>query len=512
MRTTAGSRSFERGQEYAAHGRVKKLRTTDSTAQATVHGSHPYQVRLWVEGGEAAFSCSCPVGSEGHFCKHAVAVALLVTDPQTAQGHPDAAPEVDVRAYLASLDHGDLIELVLTLAATSDLAANHLYLDAARKGSQPPAVEVFIDAIDQAFATDGFVSYQETYAYVDRIRATIDTLGYLLEDGQAAMVVRLAEHALEQAEGAIESIDDSDGHLGEIATVLQDLHLKACRKARPDPSQLAARLFDWELHGGDLDVFSGAAQTYASVLGEQGLAAYHTLAEAAWTSLPPLSPGAEGSYQTTRFRITHMMESLAEVDGDVDAVVAVLARDLSSPYQFVRIAKRLSATGRFTDALTWAQRGLECFGTDADDRLVEVAADGYHRAGLSGRAVDLTWQVFDSHPSPTTYRRLHAQATRAGSWEVWRPQALTRLRQEVAGRIQTDRAQERSRGARPHWMADIDGSDLVEVFLFEGDSEQAWAEPRPKGARSSCGRTLLGGVKSITPKTPSPSSKIRYNG
>jgi uncharacterized Zn finger protein len=294
-------------------------------------------------------------------------------------------------------------------------------------------------------------------------------------------MIRLAEHALAQAVSATGSVDDSDGQLGEMAATLQDLHLKACLKARPDPSELATRLFDWELHGGDLDVFIDAAQTYAEVLGEQGLLTYRTLAEAAWASLPPLGPDDEGSYETTRFRITHLMQSLAEASGDVDAVVAVLARDLSSPYQFVRIANLLGEAARVTDALSWAERGLECFGAQADHRLVEVAADGYHRTSQSGRAVDLAWRVFDASPSPAAYRWLHAQATRAGSWQVWRPKALDRLRQEVAARIQAEGAQARSRGARPHWLPGIDGSSLVEVFLFEGDGERAWTEARTHG-------------------------------
>lgn len=29
----------------------------------------------------------CPVGSEGSFCKHAVALALVPTDPQAMKGH-----------------------------------------------------------------------------------------------------------------------------------------------------------------------------------------------------------------------------------------------------------------------------------------------------------------------------------------------------------------------------------------------------------------------------------------
>ena len=97
----------------------------------------------------------------------------------------------------------------------------------------------------------------------------IDLLRDLLRDGHAVAVISLTEHALKYVDEAVGSVDDSDGHLGEIAAELQSLHLQACVQAHPDPVELAGRLFDGELHGGDLEVFSGAAATYAEVLGER---------------------------------------------------------------------------------------------------------------------------------------------------------------------------------------------------------------------------------------------------
>ncbi len=481
VRALAGPRTFERGEDYAAGGLVKSPRITDSAADASVQGSHPYQVHLWVVGGDPHFSCSCPVGSEGAFCKHAVALALVATSPDTAGQRLRAKAEVDVGSYLGSLDRAELVRLVTELAATSDAAATHLRLEAARKDPTAPSDPAFIAAIDIAFAPDDVNSYRDLYHYFRRIEATVATLRQLLEDGQAEMVIRLAEHALERAEDAAQSVDDSNGEMRDIADALQEIHLAACRRAQPDPVELAAHLFDWELHSGDLDVFAGAAKAYASVLGGSGAAAYLALAEAAWARFPPLAPGDKGSFDSARFRVTNIMETLAGLSGDVDQLVAVLEKDLSSPYQFCRIADQLRAAGRFPEALSWAERGLQCFGAKADERLVSLATDEYHRAGQSERAVELAWAVFDADPCATTYRRLKPQATRAGSWHTWRQRALDRLRQSVADRIQQEHAESSTGRAKPHWRTGADGSDLVEVFLFEDDSEQAWKEAQAHG-------------------------------
>ena len=462
---------------------MTKLRVTGTSAEATVRGSAPYKVRLGVEDGEPVFSCTCPVGADGSFCKHAVALALVATDPRSTEAQPDVEADIDVRAYLEGLGHERLVDLVLELAAADELAVARLRLDAAKAVSGPPPLRAFIDAIDGAFETDDYVSYREAYDYAAHIREVIGTVRGLLDDGEAEAVVTLCEHALERAEEAIGSVDDSDGCLGEIAAELQELHLAACKKARPDPVALAHRLFDRESNAGDLDVFSGAAHTYAKVLGKAGLATYRQLAEAAWDRLPALGPGDKRSYDddNNRFRITHMMEALAEASGDVDAVVAVLAKDQSSPYDFVRIAERYRAAGRFAEALRWAEQGLEHFGPSADHRLLDVAADEHHRAGQGERAVALAWRAFEERPSPSTYERLYAQGTRAGTWDTWHPRALECLRKDVADRMKAARTKSGWGPGLARWGIAPDASDLVQVFLFEGDVDQAWTEAKAGG-------------------------------
>ncbi|HTW99730.1 MAG TPA: hypothetical protein VMD59_13185 [Acidimicrobiales bacterium] len=65
VRSLAGPRSFERGEDYVRSGMVTKLRFTGTSAEATVQGSAHYKVRLGVEDGAPVFSCTCPVGADG---------------------------------------------------------------------------------------------------------------------------------------------------------------------------------------------------------------------------------------------------------------------------------------------------------------------------------------------------------------------------------------------------------------------------------------------------------------
>lgn len=477
----AGGRSFERGLLYAANGRVGRRTATETSVKAKVRGSASYQVKLWLDEGdddEQAYECSCPMGRDGSFCKHAVALALVVTDA-VADPSQQGEAVIDVRAYLQGLDPEALVDLLVERANEDDIFDARLRMSAARATTTgAPPVAVYRNVIDEAFVVGDYVGYREMYEYSSNIDAVLDSLQDLLSDGHAEAVITLAEHAIDRAEDAIGYVDDSDGWMSGIAERLRELHFDACRKAKPVPVALAAKLFERERHSGDLDVFYGAAATYSKVLGKKGLAEYRRLAQVEWDELPPLGPNDERqSYGSRRYRITQIMQTLAELTGDVDTVVDVLAHNQSSAYQFVRIVEVYQEAKRYDDALVWAEKGLALHGR-SDSRLLEAAAEEYHRAGRGEDAVRICWEAFDEAPGLRTYRQLAEHATRANLWADWHDKALALLRSRIG------KKQSPTKRQAPRWPTPgPDSSILVEVLLYDGDVEQAWVEARAAGCR-----------------------------
>jgi uncharacterized Zn finger protein len=76
--SAAGEASYERGVSYYKSDRVSELDGDEGEALADVQGSEMYSVRLWLDGESLCYECDCPVGSEGSFCKHCVAVGLAI--------------------------------------------------------------------------------------------------------------------------------------------------------------------------------------------------------------------------------------------------------------------------------------------------------------------------------------------------------------------------------------------------------------------------------------------------
>jgi uncharacterized Zn finger protein len=480
LRRIAGARSFERGEDYFLNGQVKALAEHEQTITAKVHGTHSYRVELWIEEDDLEYACTCPVGADGEFCKHCVAVGLTwlenMEQKNSEKGKQASGVTMqDVRTYLSGEDKRVLVGMLVDHAMEDDRLRQRLLMKAAKKGSKGIHLITFRRAIDEAVEVNEFVNYRSAYEYASGIDEVIDSVEELLREGYADEVIELAEHALGAVEEAMGSVDDSDGNMGGILERLQELHHKACRKAKPDPEALARRLFQWELRTG-YDTFYGASETYAGVLGKKGLAVYQALAEAEWAKVPALRPGQNDSEKYgKRFRVTHIMETLARRMGDVEAVVAVKKRDLSLAYHYLQIAEIYKDARKHDLALEWAERGVKAFPGRTDSRLREFLAEEYHRRKRYDEAMALIWAEFAESPILDQYKKLKAHAQRIDQWESWREKALDYLRSEIA------RAKDQHQRNRSPWYHHADHSDLVRIFLWEKDEEAAWREAQEGG-------------------------------
>jgi uncharacterized Zn finger protein len=480
LRRMAGPASFERGEDYFVSGQVKAIAEEEGTITAKVQGTQPYRVKLWIEKGDLEYSCTCPVGADGEFCKHCVAVGLtwLESSELKTSEKDKSVPGVtmdDVRAHLLGQDKSALVDMLVEHSMEDDRLRQRLSMKAAKKSSKALDLATFRRSIDDAVESDGFVDYRSAYQYARGIEEVIDSVEDLLKEGFAMEVIELAEYALEAVEEAMGSVDDSNGEMGSVLERLQDLHHRTCKKAKPDPEALARRLFEWELRT-DYDTFYGAAETYAGILGEKGLGVYRMLAGAEWAKVPALGPGRDDPEKYgKRFRITHIMETLARQTRDVDAVVAVKKRDLSFAYNYLQIAETYKTARQHDLALEWAERGVKAFPKRTDSRLREFLAEEYHRRKRHDEAMALVWAEFTESPSFEQYRKLKAHAERIGQWESWRDKALEYLRSQIAGA-----KSERQKNRLP-WYRKADHSELVRIFLWEKDVEAAWREAQGGG-------------------------------
>ncbi|AOK47983.1 hypothetical protein WT60_14825 [Burkholderia sp. MSMB617WGS] len=479
VQSLADTKTFARGKAYFHEGVVSRLEERGGAVHATVRGTHRYRVELGVDDdGELAYDCTCPVGDDGVFCKHAVAVALAWLEnsggevfhaEEAAPGKPRKKRktyEEVIREYVATLDKNELQELLLE-AIERDLSFRDKLLFAARAtgASDLPGMKA---AVRQATRLSRPLDWREASAYGDGLMSLADMLRRRLHGPHAAQVVELSELAIAGAETSLEQIDDSGGDVMPAILELASVHLDACKLTVPDPVKLAERLFRFQTEG-KWDTFYNVLPAYAEPLGKNGLSRYRELVNEAWEALPALAPDKEyrRSHDSPRMQLERAMGALAELDGDVDALIRIYSKDLSSPYRFLLVAELCVKHGRPDEGLAWAERGIKESGKSHDQRLLDFCIDAYLRRSEFDKADAFAWRRFEMRPTAEAFPALMKVATATGRHDETRERTLTHLwalvREEEAA----------AKSKRNVWQRST-RTELVRIFLAGKENDAAW--------------------------------------
>ncbi len=471
--------SFLRGVGYQRGGRVEIGDRHGDAIAAVVRGTMPYHVELRRKP-KPAWSCNCPVGEDGTFCKHCVAVALEEAGPERTSKRPDGANDEkpEVRKFVTGLDNDALVDLVMEQVDSDWRLRERLTAQAIAQGGGSLDVRTWKRRIDSVFG-DGryFIPYAEAGGWAQDVFDVLAALDDLVKAGHAAAVVALAEHAHRRSDKAVQYIDDSDGWLTDISGRIGELHLAACREARPDPVELAGRLADLELTS-ELDTFHRAAATYADVLGSDGIAAYRRIVEPKWRA----AKKHKDPYGHGAFAATQAMIGVAQAGGNPDDLIAIRSGDLRTPDDYLEVTQALVAAGRQVESLDWCRRGLDAF----VDRhwqtppLREFHAAQLRAAGDNPAAEALWWEAFERHPSIDGYRKLLAESAAV---EARQRQAVDLLRQRL------DAGDTEARTRNP-LLERPPATTLVEILLYEGRADDAWSAATSHGCDERTWMTL----------------------
>src|SRR3954451_13324786 len=245
---------------------------------------------------------------------------------------------------------------------------------------------------DRGLRTRRFLDYGECAGWAGAAQAIIAELEKAVSSAPSRALVELLQRAVGHVVKVIMHADDSDGLIGNLARELLGLHARACDAGVADPVELAA----WMVRFGfdDQDFFEVDPVRYESALGEAGLAAYRDAVDLRRDG---------GS-----FAVRYARERLAILDRDVNALVKLLGGDLTSPYQFIRVAEALRELGLDDEALAWAKRGIAQTSGWQVSQLYGLACDVPRGEPLEVLA--LRRAQHERMPSSSTYRALRMTA------------------------------------------------------------------------------------------------------
>ncbi len=248
-------------------------------------------------------------------------------------------------------------------------------------------------------------------------------------------LVVLVERAIGHVVKVIMHADDSNGTIGDLVRELLNVHAEVCDAGVADPVKLAAWMVRFSCE--DQDLFEVDPVRYANALGERGLLAYRRAID-------------ERGNGERAFAVRWARERLAVLDGDGEAIVALLGGDLSAPRQFIRVCEAMAELGREEEVLAWANRGIAETDGWQVERLYDFACDVHERRSAPLEVLRLRREQHERTASAGTYSRLHDAADAVGAWDIERDAARLALRERDLG-------------------------GLVDALLAEEETEEAWA-------------------------------------
>ena len=245
--------------------------------------------------------------------------------------------------------------------------------------------------------------------YLDAAWAVHEAAERLLDGGLADQAAPKLRTAVDRVAKALMYLDDSGGTVGDALRALTVLYAKAVCAAPPRHPQTLATWIDKTTFDGpgwpDLQLAN-----FAAGLGPVGLAHLADLVE----------DRASGLTDEDRYRaalhIQDLREQLAANVGDTDGYIGVVARDLGTPGQYLKITEALRDAARTEEATVWARRGLAAHPTSPYlPPLRDALVDLLTRAGNEEEALAVRRAAFERTPVHAVFHPLQATATRIGS-------------------------------------------------------------------------------------------------
>ncbi|MEV6905379.1 DUF6880 family protein [Amycolatopsis sp. NPDC051071] len=327
----------------------------------------------------------------------------------------------DLRPYLRTLDAETLADLLHAHAERDPVLRQILESRFVTQGSDLAEAHRLLDTAVMAGNVE----------YAAKVGSVLDTLQRLLDAGSRADLAPLARRTVDDISEMLEQLDDASGEIADRLDRAAELYARACVARPPDPESLADWILEVEFDGPGRPVIDLA--DFASALGEKGIARIKSTVDEVLARQPA------GSKRETAERLR---EELAEVSGDVDALVAILAAKPPRVDVSLKIVRVLRAAGRHSEAIAHAARALTHDKKEEAPPVVE-------------EPIPLSRKEFDENPGCVTYLALREESLDTGRWVAQRKTALARLRELAAG--STDAADE-----------------LVRALLGEDRADEAW--------------------------------------
>ena len=480
--------AFELGMELFKKGRVRSFHVNGNIATARVKDIFNHHIKVTQTEEKLIFSCCCYFGRINDPCHHVIAASLYWHKKYKKNLNSKKEKQAEFHKYLLTCSKKILISRILDGNITWNPVRPEL-----------KKLNVFNDEhfdrrkwkklFRKTVKSGQIISDYEAPYYARNLEYLIDALLGLPQQEYADTILMLAEYALSEISGTLDYIEDYNDHIGLLLHKIQKLHLAVCKISQPNPLKIAKILFKWQRED-KCDVTCRDLTSYIDVMGDKGVSKYRALAEADWSKTCPIGPYdfntedwvyENNSSETERldidnqwdkwgsqYSITAIMTELEKLDGDLNSLADIMAHDLSTLYNFIKIAQLYQKNGFIDKALEWAEKGFGSFGgyDNTSPDFITFIVNLHLELGHNDQAMSLAWASFKEWPTLGTYLVLENHAIAANQKQKWRDKTISHTKKQF----------------EREGISDNEGYSLiVDIALHEGEVDTAWDEANKEG-------------------------------
>lgn len=421
----AGPGAYERGMGYYAEGRVTAVDSSERHTTAIVHGTEAYAVQLAHTHRQLDGACDCRASEGIDFCKHCVALALVLQERQANGAVPDGGvDEKRLKAYLEQQSPETLVKELIRASKRLPELRERMLLRATLATDSSPARHLK-KAITRVTRPRELWDHRQVAAYFARIEATLENILSVSNQISPHVLLKTVIHGIGRIEKALEHVDDSGGYRFGTYHKLQQLHIEALRLVEWSPERKAQHLLDLVL-GSDSDQFHDVPQAFAGAIEDEGLAAFYSQVEARLNAMPQLSDDAEFSEKYPYLRLSgYLKEQAAEIE-DWDRLIDLEKATATNERDYRQLAALCLRNLDPKAAMQWLSKA-DAIDGGSGPRAARLWTEVHVARGEWQDAVRAQQQVFWHEPEYRWYCDLLELAERAGCADAVRLETKAKL-------------------------------------------------------------------------------------
>ncbi len=471
LRSMAGSRSYMRGEEYFQDGAVKNLYCDGEQLTADVRGTQVYRARITNDNGHLDGKCSCPVGRDGDFCKHLVALGLTYLYKQEEALEKKNKSTFSWKEFLQKCDKEELIKIILEMSPN-----NAQLVERYRMANLPSSPNVKLrelkSKVDELFRlAEDMEEYYDDYWD-----------GYEVDDSeeifneQSDLLLKVLERLTIQEEFKLlfgittyaigKFLDSSNAEMDSVQEFVDRLtgyYLEATR-AQPKSNDEIFNLFlEWEDKGQNFGY--GVISRILSGLPEEIMEKWVVGALEEWRSYPPCKLG-DYSYNEERSYVERHLLTWANEQKNDSLKLEILEKKMQSAGDVVDLAREYHRQGMQAKVIPLLKKAHKELGRTP--AITDLLAEELQKTGNDDEALAMAWEEFTKDPmDDTALNRLQTVSSKMKCWKEYYQKALDFLEE------QDKKDSKRTSGSFYSYHNSM-RQRRVEVLFTHGDQLTAW--------------------------------------